>query len=579
MFRLSTVFASFLQRRWFKLSRKPRRYQKVLFEETLEDKVEKSPHAARFFLYIAKHLYIPFYEVKNEGAPPYDRVTLVALILFGFYKGNFSQQSIIDMHEDSLGANWLLKGMTLPCARTVKRVINQIKENIGLIFIQIIELCELFNLIGGERYFIDGTKTRANASKHKAMSYKYLCKKLKTTEAEITNLTQDMVDCIDEYKDLSDKKLERIIISAAESIHQEAKSLHQKQLKAKQEAIFSGKEPLPVEQNSNNKEAKVNSDRLKLFELIDGGKNEQAQEVLEDMGHKLSRQETMNKAKDDLETAWKKEHRNKPIPDKQQINFTDPESQIMVTKHHGVQQCYNNFAMVDQKAHIIVGAYTSNCSNDKQALIPTIENARNYINIHGVEIGVDAGFFSADNIRYGDNNNIDLYISVPQAESSFAKDKFKYDEENDIYLCPEDNELTPPDRFKEGAKSRIYKTDKCLECPSQSDCTKAKDGIRKIVRDLEGDPLREKAEIKANTEIGKEILSQRKAVSEPVWGNMKNQDGLVQLHSRGLDNAGNEFILRCLMHNLRKLYKVYKNNPQARNKIENMEANTCQGVA
>ena len=85
--------------------------------------------------------------------------------------------------------------------------------------------------------------------------------------------------------------------------------------------------------------------------------------------------------------------------------------------------------------------------------------------------------------------------------------------------------------------------------------------------------------MKANTDLGKEILSQRKAVSEPVWGNMQNRDGLVQLHHRGLDKASKEFILRCLMHNLRKVYKAYENNPEARTQIENLEANSCQGVA
>lgn len=558
------------------MSRKPHRQQRVLFEETLEEKVIRSPHAARFFLYISKYLYVPFFEEKDQGTPPYDRETMVALILFGFYKGNFSAQSIIGMNKDSIGANWLLKGMTIPSYKTVDRIIKQILDNIGLIFMQVIDLCNLFNLIDGERYFIDGTKTRANASKHKAMSYKYLCGKLDTGEEEINNLMQEIIGYIDEYEDLNDEEIKEIIISSAKSIYQEAKSMHQKELMAKQEVIFGGQQPpLSVKQNITE----VNPDQLKLLELIDSENDDQTQKTLEDIGHKLSRQETMSKAKDDLETAWKKDNGNKPIPDKQQINFTDPESQIMVTKHHGIQQCFNNFAMVDQKTNIIVGAYTSNSPNDKQALIPTIENARNYVNVDGVEIGVDAGFFSADNIRYAEDNNIDLYISIPQAESSYAKDKFNYDEEEDIYLCPEDNILTPPDRPKEGAKSRVYKTDKCLDCPSQSDCTKAKDGIRKIVRDLEDDPLREKAEIKANTETGKEILSQRKTVSEPVWGNMKNRDGLVQLHYRGLDKAGQEFILRCIMHDLRKVFKVFENNPEARDKIENMGANTCQGVA
>ncbi len=231
------------------------------------------------------------------------------------------------------------------------------------------------------------------------MSYKYLCKKLENSETEINNLIEKVVSYFDEYKDYNNDELEKIIKTAVKSIYQKARSLHQKQLKAQQEAIFSGQQHLLVEQNCNKKEIEVNPDQLKLLELIDDKKIDEAQETIEDMGHKLSRQETMSNAKDELETAWQKEHGDKPIPDKQQINFTDPESQIMVTKHNGVQQCYNNFAIVDQKAYVIVGTYTNNCPNDKQALIPTIENARKYINLEGIELGADAGFYSANNIK------------------------------------------------------------------------------------------------------------------------------------------------------------------------------------
>jgi hypothetical protein len=63
----------------------------------------------------------------------------------------------------------------------------------------------------------------------------------------------------------------------------------------------------------------------------------------------------MEDAKSELEDKWKTANGNKKIPETQQINFTDSDSCIMVTKHHGVQQCYNNFAVVDNKANIILG--------------------------------------------------------------------------------------------------------------------------------------------------------------------------------------------------------------------------------
>ena len=190
--------------------------------------------------------------------------------------------------------------------------------------------------------------------------------------------------------------------------------------------------------------------------------------------------------------------------------------------------------------------------------------------IQGITVGADAGFFSANNINYGQDQEIDLYISVPEAKSSYAKDKFEYDQENDVYICPEAQKLYPPENPREGSKTRRYRTENCLECESQSNCTRAQDGIRKIIRDLNDDPIREEATAKAKTEKGIEILTQRKSVPEPVWANMQKQDGLIQLHYRGLDKASKEFKLRSMMHNLRKLLKVFMNNSEARKKIENM---------
>ena len=191
--------------------RSPHRNQIALLPELVKQRVENKPHAARFFLYIANILYIPFYQTEIQGTPPYDRPTLVALILYGLYKGNFSADKIIDMSEDSIGATWILGNMSLPSAKTFRRVINDLLEHIDLIFYQVIKLCDAFDLIGKERLFIDGTKTKANASKHKAMSYKYLCDKIDKTETKIEDLMKKIITCVTDQKDMNDEELIELI--------------------------------------------------------------------------------------------------------------------------------------------------------------------------------------------------------------------------------------------------------------------------------------------------------------------------------------------------------------------------------
>ena len=548
--------------------RSPHRNQIVIIPELVKQRVENKPHAARFFFYIANILYIPFYQTKFQGTPPFHRPTLVALILYGLYKGNFSADKIIDMAEDSIGATWILKGMSLPSAKTIGRVINNVLENIDLIFNQVIKLCEAFELIGKERFFIDGTKTKANASKHKAMSFGYLCDKIDKSETEIEDLMKTIIDCVTPQKDMDDKELKKLIYEESKEIYAQAKSIHRKQLQQNQKLIFGSKKSV---QSDNYNHETVSENQLQIMNLIESNQDKEVLEEMESIGHQASRLETMTEAKDKLEDIYKKETDKDKVPEDKQINFTDPESQIMVTKHNGVQQCYNNFGVVDDKANIIVGTYTTNDPNDKKSLIPTIEDTiENIGTIKGITVGADAGFFSADNINYGKEKEINLYTSIPEAKSAYAKDKFEYDKENDIYICPEDQKLYPPKNPREGSKTRRYKTDNCLHCEAQSDCTRAKDGIRKIIRDLKNDPIREQATEKAKTEKGIEILTQRKSVPEPVWGNMQKQDGLIQLHYRGLDKADKEFKLRAVMHNLRKLLKVFINNPEARKEIENM---------
>ncbi|TDO93892.1 DDE family transposase [Halanaerobium saccharolyticum] len=369
---------------------------------------------------------------------------------------------------------------------------------------------------------------------------------------------------MDNYDQLSDKELKELILSESKKIYQDTKAQHLKKLKEEKIALFSGKQ----EQNSTINNPKQDS---KILNRVNCNNKEDVKETMDSIGFKAVRFEKMKNSKELLEENWKKENGNTKIPNKTQINFTDPESSIMTTKHNGVQQCYNNFALVDDKAHIITGAYTTNSPGDKQAFIPTVEHAESISTLpERITIGADAGFFSANNIEYSIKNDIDFFVSFPVSNSSYAKDKFTYNTENDWYICPEDRILRPGKNARKGTKTTVYKTESCPDCPSQSRCTKAKDGIRKIVREMAEDKLREISKEKALTPEGREILRMRKSVPEPVWGNMKQRDDLVQLHYRGLDKAGKEFKLRCVMHNLRKLFKVFANNTAARNTIIKM---------
>jgi len=232
---------------------------------------------------------------------------------------------------------------------------------------------------------------------------------------------------------------------------------------------------------------------------------------------------------------------------------------------------------VDDKANIILGTYTSNNSSDQLSLIPCIENTeKSYGSLKGFQLGSDAGFFSANNIAYTKEAGIDFYASYPESKWAFAKDKFKYNSDTDTYTCPGGNTLEVEKRLAGGNICKYSNADACRSCVHGKDCAKAKDGVRRIERDMVNDKLREEAREKANSDEGREILRLRKSIPEPVWGNIKTQDGFIQMHYRGIEKAGLEFKLHCLIQNIRKLFKVYSKTKSYQDVVHNQCAGYCK---
>jgi len=560
------------------------RNQLIVLPELLAERVEQGPHAARFFLYLSQTLELQLYKRFYIGTPPYNRPTLVAVILYAMYKGYFENRGIVQFVGDSIGAQWILNGMEMPSYKTVERTINGIIDEMDNIFVQVLLQCEQQGLIGGERCYTDGVKVQANASKHKAMSYEYLGKKIGRGKEDLKVLFEAIREIIDDCEDMTEEELQDIVTEEAASVHKGLQKIHRKTLDARQERIFNkdyeesaGPDYEQSEKAAEKRAKEEIKNGLDIIKHITPEKQDEALEMLNNVafiGKRVSRMET---AKADLEDRWKAENGDKKIPGNKQINFTDPDSCIMTTKHHGVQQCYNNFAMVDDKANIILGCYTSNNSVDQVSLVPCIERTKQtYGSLRGFQLGADAGFFSARNISYAKGEGIDFYASYPEAKWLYAKDKFKYNESTDTYTCPEGNALSAPEGSK-GRDIREYCNEAaCSSCKCHGDCTKAKDGIRRINRDMEGDKLREEAREKANSAEGREILRLRKSIPEPVWGNIKTQDGFIQTHYRGIEKASLEFELHCLLQNIRKLLKVYFKSKSYQDIVHNSCGGYCE---
>ena len=187
--------------------------------------------------------------------------------------------------------------------------------------------------------------------------------------------------------------------------------------------------------------------------------------------------------------------------DSAQRNFTDPDSRIMVggsTK--SFEQCYNAQAAVDDAHQVIVACGVTNESNDKRQLKPTVESIKTNIGKHPRKLTADAGYFSEDNVKVLEKEGIDGYI---------ATGKMKH------------GEVVPP----------------VFGNPPETMSVKGR------------------MSWKLRTDCGRKVYSKRKAVVEPVFGQIKGVRGFRQFLLRGIDNVSCEWDLWCITHNLLKLHR------------------------
>ena len=248
-------------------------------------------------------------------------------------------------------------------------------QQLAGLFLQVLRLCQKAGLVKLGHVSLDGTKIKANASKHKAMSYGRMLKKEKELELEIWDLLERA-----EKEDLAED--------------------------GKYGKGVRGWD-LPGELRRRGKRLAVIRKAMKELE-------EEARDKAE-----AKAQERMKKEK---AMGCKKLPGSKPADpfkvkpeDKAQKNFTDPDSRIMkCTSSKSFEQCYNAQACVDEAHQVIVAAHLTQQANDKGEVEPAMEKLR--VNLgdlpEGLTLSADAGYFSEENVKAMEQAKIDAYIAV-----------------------------------------------------------------------------------------------------------------------------------------------------------------------
>lgn len=294
------------------------------------------------------------YDSDQGGKPPFHPCMMLVLLLYAYSVGVFSSRKIMARCETDVAFR-VIVGDDVPDFRRIAEFRRRHLKHLEKLFIEILVLCREAGLLNVGRLALDGTKVKANASRHKAMSYDRMTSEEARLQQEIEELLKH-AQASDESED------------------------------AELGVDLRGDE-LP-------EALKRREDRLEKIREAKTALEEQARQKAAAHAEKLQAEGRTGRT--DPQDAL-------PKP-KDQRNFTDPESKIMKTSNKGFDQCGNAQAVANE-AQIIISADVTDQANDSRQVEPMVDQALENMKSAGVTSKVnvftaDAGYFSEENMNY-----------------------------------------------------------------------------------------------------------------------------------------------------------------------------------
>ena len=450
-----------------------RKFRTANYEETLNQTIrlaEALPpeHLARFVVDVVAQLdlsriYERYAPVGGEALAP---EILLGLLFYGYATGQFSSRKIEKATYESIPFRFVAGGLH-PDHDTIAHFRKTFLVEIQELFVQILLLAQAAGVLKIGNISLDGSKMHADASKSHAVSYKRLI------EIE-TQLRQEVGELFElgEQVDQGEKQLPEGLVIQDEIAIRKERLVNLAQAKAVLE--------------------------VRAQERYEAEKAEYEAKLRE-------REEKARKTK-------RGPRGRKPKPpeagprDKDQYNFTDPDSRIMKNSNNeGYDQHYNVQVANDQDSLLIVATGLSNHPNDKQEAVPTLDAM-------APELGkpeaaaLDNGYFSEANIHAFQEREVEAYIAT-------GREPHHQDWHTFFAALPE-----PPG---------------------------------------ESASPKEKMAYKLLTEIGQTIYRLRKCTVEPVIGIIKEILGFRQFSLRSLAAAAGEWCMVCLAFNLKRMHTLY----------------------
>ena len=448
--------------------------QSLLFPPSLHDWLPEG-HLARFLVDVVWSLdlsaiYASYDEKDGRGQSAYAPAMMVRVLLYGYATGVYSSRKLEAKTYDDVAFRYL-SADAHPDHDTLAEFRKRHLKALAGLFTQALLLCQKAGLVKLGHVAIDGTKIKANASKHKAMSYARMTETEQRLKREIGALLKQAED-VDAAEDARYGKGQRGDELPEELARRESRLKKIAQAKAE------------LEQEAREKAAQQRAE---------------------------TEQKLAEREEEERRTGKKKRGRKPESPDPEQAkpddtaqrNFVDPESRIMPdgANKGSFVQGYNAQIAVDSASQVIVAAEVTQETNDKMQLIPMIAQMVTNLEQTPEKVSADTGYFSEANVTDESVKDVDLYVATGRDKHSGVAETI--------------SDPPPPDASPEQAMRH-----------------------------------------KLRTADGRAVYKMRKAIVEPVFGQIKEQRSFRRFSLRGKQNVGCEWRLVCAVSNLLKLFRA-----------------------
>jgi transposase len=308
------------------------------------------------------------------GQPPFEPRMMTALLLHGYASGIYSSRRIAKTAVERADFMMIVAGDP-PDFRTISEFRKRHLTALAALFVQVLKLAQKAGLVTLGHVALDGTKIKANASKHKAMSYDRMKKREAELKAEVDRW-----------------------LAAAEAADREEDRLY-------------------GQKRGDEMPAWV-ADKQKRLDKIRHAKAELEAEATAAAEEEMRRRE---QAETERKAQGRKKNGRTPAPPsrepdgKRQRNFTDPQSRILKTKD-GYIQGYNAQAAVDGKAQIILAHGLTHSMSDQDQLVPLIDAIKDNLGRRPKEASADAGYCSEANLAALAERKVSAYLATGRAK-------------------------------------------------------------------------------------------------------------------------------------------------------------------